>query len=394
VTYRYGVLGSGRQGTAAAYDLVVRGNAASVALADVDRTAVQSAAARVNELVGETRATAQVVDLRDAGATSRFLAPLDAAISSASYRFNLALSALAIEARTHLCDLGGNLTVVRSQLELHDRAREAGVAIVPDCGEAPGLSSNLMARAKGLLDRTDELLLLDGGLPEKPEPPWSYALTFNVDGLTNEYDGTTTIVRDGEVVEVQCFHPDEYERFDFGPPFGELEAFVAGGGSTTPWTLGGGLRSLKNKVLRYPGHAAQFAAFRDLGLFGEEPVDAGAQSVVPRDVFHALLEPRIRAAHDTRDVVVARAVARGTKDRRPATATVELRATYDDELGFTAMQETTGWHAAIVCSMAATGEISPGAVPLELAVDPARMVGELSRRGFDVTEEVRWTDEP
>src|SRR5439155_27290575 len=182
------------------------------------------------------------------------------------------------------------------------------------CGEAPGLSSNLMARARSMLDRPEELLLLDGGLPLNPEPPWRYALTFNMDGLTNEYDGTAAMVRDGEVVEIECFDPSEYELIDFGPPFGTLEAFVAAGGSTTPWTLGRGLRSCKNKVLRYPGHAAQFAAFRDLGLFDQEPVEIGGVQVVPRDVFHGLLEPRIRAGEATRDVVVARAVASGERD--------------------------------------------------------------------------------
>jgi lysine 6-dehydrogenase len=392
VGHRYGVLGAGRQGAAAAYDLLIRGDAESVLLGDVDPSAATAAAARVNALARTDRARGTALDVRDADEASRFLGQVEAAISSASYRFNLALSELAIDAGTSLCDLGGNLGVVRAQLQLHDRARAAGVAIVPDCGEAPGLSSNLMARARDLLDLTEELLLLDGGLPEDPEPPWNYALTFNVDGLTNEYAGTTVIVRDGELTEVACFDPSEYELIDFGPSLGTLEAFVAAGGSTTPWTLGKGLRSLKNKVLRYPGHAAQFSAFRDLGLFGEDAVDVGGTDVVPREVFHSLLEPRIRAGEDTRDIVVARAVARGAKDGKPARATVDLRASFDDELGFTAMQETTGWHAAIVCSMVAAGDIAPGAVPVELAIDPERMMKELARRGFEVKEDVQWED--
>jgi len=46
--YKYGVLGAGRQGTAAAYDLAVRGEAASIVLADVDQGRAEAAAARVN----------------------------------------------------------------------------------------------------------------------------------------------------------------------------------------------------------------------------------------------------------------------------------------------------------------------------------------------------------
>jgi saccharopine dehydrogenase-like NADP-dependent oxidoreductase len=42
--FRYGVLGAGRQGTAAAYDLIVRGDAASVDLADVSLERARAAA--------------------------------------------------------------------------------------------------------------------------------------------------------------------------------------------------------------------------------------------------------------------------------------------------------------------------------------------------------------
>src|SRR5207244_13265884 len=95
------------------------------------------------------------------------------------------------------------------------RARDRGVCIVPDCGEAPGLASNLLAYGLTLLDRTDELVLYDGGLPVDPVPPWNYLLTFNVDGLTTEYDGTTTWWVDGKLVEVNCLDPSEDELVDF-----------------------------------------------------------------------------------------------------------------------------------------------------------------------------------
>jgi lysine 6-dehydrogenase len=317
-----------------------------------------------------------------------FLRPLDAFVSSASWRLNLAVSRAAIEAGTHMCDLGGNTEVVRGQLELDPEARTRGICVVPDCGEAPGLSSNLLAYALTLLDRTDELLLLDGGLPADPVPPWNYLLTFNVDGLTNEYDGTTTWLVDGELVEVECLDPATYELVDFGSPLGKLEAFAAATGSTTPWSFRDRVKTLTTKVLRYPGHAAQFKAFRDLGLFSEEPLAAGGVRVIPRDVFHSLLEPKVRAAPGARDVVVARVVAKGSSGGRDAEATIDLRVHPDEELGFTAMERATGWHAAIVCHLMASGRVPPGVTPVELAVDPKLVVEELRRRGFELTEKV------
>jgi lysine 6-dehydrogenase len=383
--YRYGILGAGRQGIAAAYDLVVCGEAGSVVLGDISLERAVAAADRVNRLTGKALAESAAVDASKAAALSKFLEPLDAVVSSASWRLNLSASEAAIEARTHMCDLGGNVGVVRGQLALDARARERGVCLVPDCGEAPGLSNNLLAYAMTLLGETEDLLLLDGGLPENPVPPWNFALTFNVDGLTNEYDGTTTFILDGQPVEVQCLDPSEYELVEFEPPLGTLEAFPAATGSTTPWTLGPKLGTLKAKVLRYPGHAAQFGAFRDLGLFSEEPIAIQAVPMVPRELFHSLLEPKIRAEAGTRDVVVARVVARGTRDRRQTQVTLDLRVRYDDELGLTAMEQATGWHAAIVCHLMASGGIPPGATPVELAVDPAFMMAELRRRGFELT---------
>src|SRR5438876_6419320 len=172
--YRFGVLGAGRQGTAAAYDLIARGRAAAVILADMDRAVADRAAERVNRLTGQERAHGARVDATDRGQVVEFLGPLDAFLSAATYRFNHALAMAALEARTHMCDLGGNTAIVRRQLSLDQQAKERGICIVPDCGEAPGLASNLLAYALTLLDQTEELVLYDGGLPLEPVAPWNY----------------------------------------------------------------------------------------------------------------------------------------------------------------------------------------------------------------------------
>ncbi len=86
--------------------------------------------------------------------------------------------------------------------------------------------------------------------------------------------------------------------------------------------------------------------------------------------------------------MIARIVARGRNDGSPAEATVDLCAHHDEVLGFTAMEQTTGWHAAIVAHLMAAGRIEPGARPVELAVDPATMVREGRARGFEITSSV------
>jgi lysine 6-dehydrogenase len=386
--YGYAVLGAGRQGAAAAFDLAMRGRAEEVVVADVDPHRAAAAAERVNDLAGRPVARSVTLDVTDPAAVEDLLEPVDAALAAVSYRFNRIITRAAIRARTHLCDLGGNMDVVRDQLALDHVARDAGMAVVPDCGEAPGLANNLTAYACTLLDRVEEVHLYDGGIPLHPRDPWRYELTFNVDGLTNEYQGTTTFVRDGRPVEVICLDPAEDEMVDLGPPFGRLEALAAATASTLPITVGRRVGTFTSKVLRWPGHGSQFRAFRDLGLFAETPIEVDGRRVVPRDVFHALLDPRIRVPEGSPDVVLARIVVRGTHRERPAEGVVDLRVDPEPQLGFTAMQRATGWHAAIVMALMASGQVDPGARPVEEAVDPRRMVEEVLARGFDVRERV------
>lgn len=391
MSYRYLVLGAGRQGTAAAYDMVRFGEAAEVVLADVDGTAVKAAAQRVNELAEEDLAVGVRIDVSDGAALGRLLHGVDVCLSAVPYAYNLTITRAAIEAGAGMCDLGGNTDVVYRQLALDSEAREANISVVPDCGMGPGMTNTLATYAMSLLDEPQEVYIWDGGLPQNPQAPWHYQLTFHVEGLTNEYDGDARFLRDGKLTCVPCF--SELEEVEI-PPLGRLEAFVTAGGASTPvQTFAGELEVYQNKTLRYPGHCAQFKAFRDLGLFSREPVTVGDQAVVPRELYHILLEPHIvptslQAEPAVRDVCVIRVKAVGTQERQPAEAVVDLVDYYDEATGFTAMQRCTGWHAAIVAEMIARREVRPGVVPLELAVPGADFVAEARRRGFHITARV------
>lgn len=150
-----------------------------------------------------------------------------------------------------------------------------------------------------------------------------------------------------------------------------------------PWTFEGKLKTLQNKTVRYPGHFAQLRAFYELGLWNNDPVSVGEQDVVPRDLFHTLFQPLVTFPND-KDVVVIRIQATGRKAGRPTAVTLDLMDFYDDETGFTAMERTTGWDAAIVAGMMARGQTPRGAVPVERAVPPVQFVQELAMRGIQV----------
>ena len=383
MAYSYLVLGAGRQGIAAAYDLVRFGDASRVTLADINLERAQAAADRANRLVGDRTVEAICLDVRDGNVLRRTLKGYDVALSAVPYFYNLALTRAAIDTGVSFCDLGGNTDIVRQQHALDREAQRAGVSVIPDCGMGPGMGNNLAVYAMDLVGDPEEVYLYDGGLPQKPQPPWNYALTFAIEGLTNEYYGGMTILRDGKLFHAPCF--TEFEMTDV-PPIGRLEAFlIAGGASTAPWSFQGRLRTYQLKVLRYPGTFAQLKAFSDLGLFDLKPIRLNGNEVVPRDVFNALFEPQVRV-DDVEDVCIIRAHAKGKKNGQPTEAVVDIVDYYDKTTGFTAMQRLTGWHMSIVAAMVAKQEIPTGAIPLELAVPARAFVREAKRRGLKITE--------
>jgi lysine 6-dehydrogenase len=389
VSFTYAVVGAGRQGTAAAFDMGRFGDAARVKVADTHEPAARRAAERVNELLGRPVAEPFVLDVTDRDALRDFLGDVDSFLSAVPYWHNPAIARVAIEARASMTDLGGNTDLVRQQLLLSPEAEAAGIAMIPDCGQVPGMGTSLTVYAMSLLDETTEVTFWDGGNPLHPRPPFNYILTFNIAGLTNEYHGVAHFLRDGRRVEVPTFLEEDYETVDFPEPIGRMEAFVAGGGtSTMPWTFEGRLATLWNKTLRWPGHFAAWKAYMDAGLLELEPVDVGGTQVVPRDVLHTLLDPKIRARPGEPDLVIVRVLATGRKDGRPAQALVELIDRFDEATGFTAMERTTGWDGSLKAILNATGVTPRGAHPAELAVPGPLYADELRRRGFSLTATV------
>jgi lysine 6-dehydrogenase len=249
------------------------------------------------------------------------------------------------------------------------------------------MGTSLTRYAMSLLDETDEIMMWDGGNPLYPQPPFNYILTFNIAGLTNEYYGVANFIREGKVVEVPTFRDEDYETVEFPAPIGKMEAFVAGGGtSTMPWTFEGKLKTLWNKTLRWPGHFVEWQTYLKAGLLETELIEVDGVKVAPRAVLHALLDPKLRAKSGEPDLVIVRVLAKGCKHSQPAQVLLDLIDRFDEATGFTAMERTTGWDGSIKAILNARGETPRGVHPAEVAVSGPQYVAELRQRGFQLAE--------
>jgi lysine 6-dehydrogenase len=368
------VLGTGIIGSAAAWDLHRRGHGVTVADAD------PASAAAVGGRLGVEHAAA---DAADPDSLARLLPGADTVVSAVPYGFGPTVAAAAIAAGCHYLDFGGNPAVVAEQLGLDGAARRAGVAVVPDCGLAPGFAGVLAADAARRLGEgpIDRLHLRVGGLPVEPRGAFEYQLAFSPGGLVNEYAEPCEVLRDGACTTVEPltgFEEVEWERW------GPLEAFhTSGGSSGLPRRFEGRVGTLDYKTLRYPGHGRIFRAMLELGLFDEQPAAAGGTTIAPRDLLLHLIARNLPSGGE--DLVLLRTWAEAERGGKRVRIAHQMEDRHDGR--FSAMARTTAFPTTALAHLLTTGALeAPGAATMDSVVTAGQLLPELAGTGIEVTE--------
>jgi lysine 6-dehydrogenase len=373
------VLGAGRQGSACAYDLLQNSEAEQVVLADVNPVLPDF----LERFRDDTRLSVVRLDARNEQDVRGALRGMTACMNALPYYFNVSIAGIAVQEGVHYSDLGGNTAMVFEQMKLDERAKARNTSVIPDCGLAPGMVNILAAAGIDALDKAEQVRIRVGGLPQEPEPPLNYHIVYSLHGVIDYYTTASWVLRDGEPHQVDAL--TEIEPVDFPEPVGTLEAFhTAGGLSTMPWTYRGKLRSMEYKTLRYPGHAEAMRVIRDLGLLDLQPIDVNGKSVVPRDVFIAAVEPRLKKEH-ARDLVALRVEVEGTRGGASTRIVYDLIDRFDETAGISAMERTTGFSLSITGQLQANKKVKRmGVATPDQAVPADAYIAALQARGIDV----------
>jgi lysine 6-dehydrogenase len=377
------VLGAGLQGSACAYDLLQNPDVTEVRLADLN---VDRLPDFLTPYVGK-RLIPTRLDVRDAAAVRAFFQQGDAVMSAIPYYFNFELARLAVESKVHFCDLGGNTEIVFQQKELHARAQDAGVTVIPDCGVAPGMVNILAQHGISQLDRTQSVKIFVGGLPQNPEPPLNYQIVYSLEGVLDYYTTLSWVLRDGKRQQVKAL--SEIEPVKFPAPVGELEAFhTAGGLSTMAFRYEGKIPKMEYKTLRYPGHAHIMAAIRELGLLDLAPINVKGAKIAPRDVAVAAMSPHLTRPKG-KDLVALRVEVEGSSKGAPKRIAFELIDYYDAARGISAMMRTTGYSLSITGQFQACNAAGqPGVYTPDESMPARRYIEALRARDIDIVETI------
>lgn len=374
----YAVLGAGMQGTAAAYDLARFAGPATIKLGDVSLHQAERSARRVNELAGTAACEAFAVDALDPASLAGFLKDVDVLLSCVPYWMHPQIAKVAIDTRTHMCDLGGNTEITLETLQMHDQAVAQGVTLVPDTGLAPGLVNSLGMWLIENLPDCHTVRLYCGVLPQNPKPPFNYKLTFNVEGLVTEYDYQAVTLQGGEIKLVDTLADVEELEFD---GFGKMEAFnTSGGTSTAPYTFQNQVTNYVYKTIRWPGHCERMRIFKDFGFWREDEVQVNGKTIVPKALFCRVFGESL-GQFDDLDQCLVRAVGEAAGGGRKQ---IDIFDKQCPATGFTSMERLTGFSMSIYAIEMAAGRVAPGAVRYEQAVTGTKFVEEIQKRGVQL----------
>lgn len=341
------ILGGGQQGRVLAVDLARSLPQAKLTVADVREPA----------LPGLPNLRWLEADLSSPQEIARLLHEYDLGVGALPSKFGYGAMQAAIDAKRPLVDVSFS---AEDPLTLDTAAARAGIAIVPDCGLAPGLSHLLVGEAMARHGVPVELEILVGGVAQDAKRPYGYVVTWSLEDLVEEYTRPARWVREGEYVTEPVL--DVVEPFQV-PGVGEMESFVSDGLRTLLSTASS-VRSMAEKTLRWPGHVAAIKPLLAAGTF----LDTFRRECVvdpPEDLVALVVRTRARNGTERTSVMTDR---------------------YDPKSGLTAMARTTAFTTAVTAQLMAEGGIpDKGVLPLErVAREPAAtkfILDEMGKRG-------------
>lgn len=377
------VLGAGLMGKQAARDLIADEAVERVFLADRNIIPTQL----FKEQLGSSKLEVLKLDAGDDEALAAVISKGDIVINALFYTFNEKVAAIALECGVHAVDLGGHIGgATEAVLDLHERAQQKGVTLIPDLGVAPGMINILAGYGASKLDQVADIRLFVGGIPVHPEPPLEYNHVFSLEGVFDHYTDKSHVIRGGKLLEVESLSEIEHVEFE---GFGELEAFHTSGGTSTLTDTFSDVNSLEYKTLRYKGHAEKFKLLVDLGFTDRtKTVEVDGHAVKLRSVLKAVLEP-ITELGDKQDAVVLRVLVTGVKAGEEVSYEYNMVTVKDPATGVTAMARATAYTISVVAQMIGKGVIDKrGAYPPEMIVPGDEYITEMAKRGVDIKETI------
>jgi len=326
------IAGAGKIGSVIALILAQSG--------DYNVTLIDKQAESLSKIPPHPAMSTSCVDIDDTHALNAILKDQLALLSALPFHATLSLAEAAQAAGIHYLDLTEDVATTK-RVEI--LAKNSARAFIPQCGLAPGFISIVAHDLARKFEKLDSLRLRVGALPQYPSNALNYNLTWSTDGLINEYIEPCEAIVEGRLVQVPAL--EEREEFHLDGVL--YEAFNTSGGlGSLAKILGGQVRTMNYRTIRYPGHQALIKTLlHDLNLKNR------------RDLFKQILENALPAT--MQDVVVVFVTACGWRDGRYLQETYAKKVYAGQVAGqeMSAIQITTASGITAVLDLLVQGKI-------------------------------------
>lgn len=288
-----------------------------------------------------------VADLSDPVRVAQLVADYDMVINAVPGFMGFQTLKAIIGAGKNVVDIA---FFIEDPFELDELAHQNNVTAIMDMGVAPGMCNVLIGYADQMLDETENILYMVGGLPEIREWPYEYKAVFSPADVIEEYTRPARYIENGKFIVKPALSDPELLNF---PGIGTLEAFNTDGLRSLAHTVK--CPNMKEKTLRYPGHIGKMRVLRETGFFSQEEVEVNGIRIKPMDLTAKLLFPKWKLKEGEVDITVMQVMVEGMKNGKPVRYTWDLFDKYDPATCIHSMARTTGYSATVALRMIAAG---------------------------------------
>jgi len=333
------VLGAGLVGHAIVEDLA-RDNEHKIVIFDNDLE-------KLKKFENTKNVTTQHVDLLKENDFGELLKGIDLAISAVPGFMGFETLLKIIKTGTNVVDIA---FFPEDPFPLDQFAKENGVTAVIDCGVAPGLCNIILGYQNARMDDISRYECYVGGLPKVRKMPFQYKAGFSPIDVLEEYIRPARFIEFGEVVIKPAL--SDIEHLDV-PGVGTLEAFNTDGLRSLLKTVQ--VPFMKEKTLRYPGHAGIMQMLRDNDFLSYKEIEINGKKIKPIELTSRLLFKNWQFDEGEEDLTFMRVVIDGIKNKSHYTFTYDLLDSYDKKTGTTSMARTTGYTCTAVARLLLSG---------------------------------------
>lgn len=319
------VLGAGMVGRAIAFDLSKKHNVTS---ADISEESL-------SKISHFTNIKTVKIDVTDSKNLSNLIVDYDIVVSAVPGFLGYKTIETIIKCKKNFVDIS---FMPEDALTLNELAKQNEVTGIVDMGVAPGFP-NLVAGYYYHRMQIESFEYMVGGLPRVRKYPFQYKAPFSPIDVIEEYTRPARHIINGKIITFPPLSDPELVYFD---KIGTLEAFNTDGLRSLLYTLPG-IKNMREKTLRYPGHISLIKALMSSGFFSKEKIKG--TNLTPFDVTTEILFKEWKLNDDEEEFTIMRILITGIFNNERKTITYTLFDEFDKETMLSSMARTTGYTA-------------------------------------------------